>query len=342
MIIIQCSKCGSDVSNVAGTCSRCGADVEPQVRCTDCGQHFDSSLTSCPACGCPVAVSQPHTVSKETYNPRGALGQREDMESLVHPKEKMYFAITVVVSVLLYLSVFFIFGFFVGIGYLVSLAAFLLVGQGLFLGNLKGNAVQVSERQLPDIHQLTVGLSREMGLRQVPEVYIVQSGGVLNALASWFFGKDFVVIYSDVLELAYENGEPAVAFVLAHELAHVKRKHVILRLLFFPGMLMPFLGKAYSRACEYTCDRLGAHWRPDGAADGLRVLAAGKRLYTRVDIEEFRTQGIRDRGFWTWFAEILSTHPYLSNRLTALQEQGLLEQPTTSQTSMSEARQLSA
>ena len=339
MIIIQCSKCGSDVSNVAGTCSRCGADVEPQVRCTDCGQHFDSSLTSCPACGCPVAVSQPHTMSKETYNPRGALGQREDMESLVHPREGMYFGIIVVVSVLLYLLLIIS---IVGIVYIIGAAVALLIIQGLFVGNLKGNAVQVSERQFPDIHQLTVGLSHEMGLPKAPDVYIVQSGGILNAFASWFFGTDFVVIYSDVLELAYENGEPAVAFVLAHELAHVKRKHVTHRLLFFPGMVMPFLGKAYSRACEYTCDCFGAHWRPDGAADGLRVLAAGKRLYTRVDIEEFRTQGIRDRGFWTWFAEILSTHPYLSNRLTALQEQGLLEQPTTSQTSMSEARQLSA
>ena len=339
MTIIQCSKCGSDVSNVAGTCSRCGADVEPQARCTDCGQHFDSSLSSCPACGCPVAVSQPGNMSKGIYNPRGALGQREDMESLVHPKEKMYFAIAVVISVLLYL---FLIISIVGIAYIVIGAVVLLIAQGLLIGNLKGNAVRVSERQFPDIHQLTVGLSHEMGLPQVPDVYVVQSGGVLNAFATRFFGTDFVVIYSDVLELAYQNGEPAVAFVLAHELAHVKRKHVTYRSLVFPAMLMPFLGKAYSRACEYTCDRFGAHCRPDGAADGLRVLAAGKRLYTRVDIEEFRTQGIRDRGFWTWFAEILSTHPYLSNRLTALQEHGLLEQPTNSQASMGEARVLSA
>ena len=108
---------------------------------------------------------------------------------------------------------------------------------------------------------------------------MIQAGGLLNAFATRFFGRDFVVIYSDVLELAYSEGDAELAFVICHELAHIKRKHLTRRLLLYPSMLIPFLGAAYSRACEYTCDRFGAHYQPDGALGGLLVLAAGKMLY---------------------------------------------------------------
>jgi Zn-dependent protease with chaperone function len=85
-------------------------------------------------------------------------------------------------------------------------------------------------------------------------------------------------------------------------------------------MAVPFLGSAYARACEYTCDAMAAHCRPDGAADGLRVLAAGRHLYPDVDVTELTRQAEEDGDFWAWMAEMLSGRPFLSKRLAALPE----------------------
>ncbi len=237
------------------------------------------------------------------------------MESLVHSRERLYFGVSVVTSLVLYgvlaLSVF-------GIAVTAAGVLALAMAHGLSVGHLKGNGVRVTARQFPEVHRLVEELAAKLELPAAPAVYVIQAGGLLNAFALRFLGRDFVVIYSDVLELAYANGERALAFVLAHELAHLKRGHLARRWVLYPSMLVPFLGAAYSRACEYTCDRYAAHFRPDGAADGLRVMAAGKRLYSVLDVDELRDQADDAEDFWTWFAEALSTHPYLPKRMAAL------------------------
>ena len=240
------------------------------------------------------------------------------MGSLVHPKEKAYFAICLAFSVLVYLALIIS---IVGLVYVVLAIPVILVSQGLFIGRLRGNAIPVSTRQFPELHQLTTDLARKMEM-SAPAVYVLESGGLLNAFATRFLGRDFVVLYSDVLEAAYEQGEPAVAFVVAHELAHIKRGHLRWRWAVYPGMLIPFLGSAYMRACEYTCDRMAAHCRPDGAVPGLLLVAAGRQLYGRMSAHEYTRAFDADSGFWTSFAEILSTHPHLPNRVRAVMKSG--------------------
>ena len=161
-------------------------------------------------------------------------------------------------------------------------------------------------------------LANHMGLNPVPTIYVLQAGGLINAFATRFLGRNFVVIYSDVLELAYAKGEAELAFVICHELAHIKRKHLSWRWLLYPAMLIPFLGTAYSRACEYTCDTFGGHYQPNGALGGLLVLAAGNRLYQNVNAQEFIMQVESERGFWIWFSEVLSSHPHLPKRVASL------------------------
>ncbi len=239
------------------------------------------------------------------------------MEKLVHRKERFYFLLCLGFSALAYaLLVWTI----VGIPYLVLAALVATLAHGLAIGTLQGNAVRVSERQFPEVQRLIERLSLQLGLPRPPAAYVLQAGGLLNAFATRFLGRNFVVISTDVLELAAANGEPALGFVVAHELAHVKRGHAALRPLIFPAMLLPFLGTAYARACEYTCDAFAASCRPDGAADGLRVLVAGKRLYPAVDVSELILQADRNTGFWPWLAEMLSSHPFLPKRVAALPE----------------------
>jgi Zn-dependent protease with chaperone function len=238
------------------------------------------------------------------------------MVDRVHPKERRYFVIVAVVSVLVYLMLILS---VIGLIYILIGAIAGLFLNGLFTGHFRGNAVRVSEHQFPDIHAAVVRLAREVGI-EVPAVYMLQAGGALNAFALRFLGRNYVVLYSDVVELARQQGEQALAFVIAHELAHHQRGHTgWKRILTLPGAFIPFLGSAYSRACEYTCDAYGADASPEGAVDGLLVLAAGKQLYRDIDAKAYAHQAGQEEGFWVGFAELVASHPNLPKRVSAVQ-----------------------
>ncbi len=234
------------------------------------------------------------------------------LPDLVNPKERTYLAIALVFSGLVYLALLFS---IVGIFYVLIGAAVLAVLQGIAIGHLRGNGIRVSERQFPGVMRIAAETCAQLGIAQIPPIYILQSGGILNAFAARSFGRNYVCIYSEILELAYDQGEDAVAFVLAHELTHVARKHVWWKAVIAPAEFVPFLGAAYSRACEYTCDAYGAFLRPAGAEKGILVLAAGKRLYREMDPEAFLAQAYEPEGLFMWLAEHVSTHPNLPKRL---------------------------
>lgn len=205
-----------------------------------------------------------------------------------------------------------------------------LTMQGILVGNLRANGIKVGPKQFPELHRLVTDHARRIGMTTVPDVYVIQGGGTLNAFATKFFSRRFVVLYSDVLELAYEQGEAAVGFVVAHELGHHHRGHLDRRWLTLPSRFIPYLGAAYSRACEFTCDRYGAYCQPDGAYAGLLVLAAGKSLYGRVNLQEYMRQAETEKGYWVKRAELMSTHPSLPKRLAALARAGVpLPAPAT-------------
>lgn len=245
-----------------------------------------------------------------------------DLDPLVHPKEKIYFAVCVIVSLAIYaaLAMIILSGSPIAgpvIFYLILIILGVFIAHGLFLGQVRGNGVRVSRRQFPELMTMAEVHSRRLNM-DTPDIFVLQAGGILNAFATRFLGRNFVILYSDVLALATQKGERAVSFVLAHELGHVKRKHMTRRALLYPAMVFPFLGGAYSRACEYTCDRFGNALQPDGSVDGLLVLAAGRDLYTQVNSAEYSNQRETETGFFVAFSEILSTHPNLPKRVAAL------------------------
>jgi Zn-dependent protease with chaperone function len=206
-------------------------------------------------------------------------------------------------------------------GLLLWIAAALVVSllvQGWTLGHIRANGVRVSVHQLPEVHRLAVDLAARMDLERMPAIYVVQADGMLNAFATRFVRRDFVIISSEVLELLVDDGEAELAFVIAHELAHVKRRHALWSWVLAGSRVVPMLHAAWSRACEYTCDAIAADLCPDGAPGGLLVLAAGKRLYQRVDAPAFADQRHTERGFWIGVTESLSSHPTLPKRVAAL------------------------
>jgi Zn-dependent protease with chaperone function len=152
----------------------------------------------------------------------------------------------------------------------------------------------------------------------MPSIFILQEGGILNAFATRCSGKEYVAIYSSVLELAYEKGQGVVSFIIGHELGHIKRNHAIKNLLLFPSLIIPFLPAGYSRACEYTCDNIGHALSPLGSRDGILVLSVGKSLFNKVNVDGYLQQIESEGGFWVWFSELIRSHPNHPKRIKSL------------------------
>lgn len=204
--------------------------------------------------------------------------------------------------------------------YLIYLIILVSIGELSLVGMVRGNAVKASKVQFPELFELVNAQSKLLGLNKVPSVYIMQQGGVINAFAFRFMRKRHVVLFAPVLEEAYKEGKDVLAFIVGHELGHIKRNHVgILKTLFIlPGILFFPLYLAYSRACEYTCDSIGYALSPSGAVKGMSLLAVGPMLYAKLNTKDWLANGAQDRGFATWFNESFSTHPHLVQRVKAL------------------------
>lgn len=236
---------------------------------------------------------------------------------LVYHKERLYFILVVITSIFVYLAMLVS---IVGIVILAVLTLFYWIIHNLTMVSVRKNGVKISEQQFPHFYAQAVTVAEQMNLETMPDIYVMQSGGILNAFAAKFGMKNMVVLYSDIFALVDEQGEKEVLYILAHEFAHIKRKHVGYGWLFMPGLTFPFLGKAYSRACEYTCDRFGAYYCQsfEGAKNALVILAVGPQLYKRVDQTVFMQQMATENGIYSWIDEVLSTHPSLPSRLHEL------------------------
>lgn len=241
---------------------------------------------------------------------------------LVHKNEKLYFGLLVAASVLTVILgiVFTIASIGIFLWIIGSILALSLFTHWLQIGYIRTNGVKVTERQFADLYQTYQRVGQEMGIRLLPDVYILQAGGVLNAFATRFFQKNMVILYSDIVELSRDGYTKEVEFVIAHELAHIRRNHVQKQWAMMLGGWIPFLGSAYSRACEFTCDRMAAHYIQDQTASkrALTILAIGGKLAKEVSEFDYLYEASRENGFIAKLSELLSTHPPLPKRIAAI------------------------
>jgi Zn-dependent protease with chaperone function len=208
----------------------------------------------------------------------------------------------------------------VGLLYALLLAAVFFLAHVAFVTHLRGNAVRLGPEQMPELWQRVRALAERIGMRRPPEAYVMQAGGALNALATKFLRSNFIVLYSDLLDACGDN-EAARDFIVAHELGHLHAGHLRLQWLLLPGLFVPLLGTAYSRAREYTCDRYGlaASSDPERALDGLCILAAGGERGPRVNRRALVAQRNDLESIWMKLGHWLATHPPIAHRLGALE-----------------------
>lgn len=212
-----------------------------------------------------------------------------------------------------------------GIVVFVFLPMSLIFFLGKLYGEIRSSSIKITRKQFGDIYEIADNLAKRIGLDSTPEIYLQQNGGFINAFTARFRKNNFIQIWAELFEIAYlENKDfDTLAFIIAHEMAHIKLKHTSVRNMYsiFFIRIIPILnlfGNTLSRAREYSCDRIASHLVPQGR-DGFMILVAGKRLYKLVDIEDFLTES-NQKGFFVWLYNILSTHPIPTKRFRALKE----------------------
>jgi Zn-dependent protease with chaperone function len=246
------------------------------------------------------------------------------VNELVYRNETTLRAIALVLSVIIWLAL--ILGT-VGIVlvYLLLFALFALVAHSALIAHLRGNGIAINSRQMPDLYQRLHDCARRLNM-QVPQAYLVNGNGVLNAFATKFLGRSFVVLMSDMVD-SMEDRPEALNFYIGHELGHLRQHHLTWSKVLAPAMFLPLIGAAYARAREYTCDRHGMAVcdNPEDAQYGLVALAAGKRRWRSVNLVEYSNSAAVTPGFWMSLHELVGDYPWLSKRhawLRALADRG--------------------
>lgn len=209
----------------------------------------------------------------------------------------------------------------IGILYFLFFVLFFGIMHVVFIAHVRGSAVRLGPKQFPDLFAVVERMAQRMNLEPMPEVYLMQAGGSLNAFATRFLRSHMVVLFSDLLE-ACGDKTAARDMIIAHELGHIKAGHLRWRWLIMPSGFIPFLPAALSRAREYTCDRYGlagANGDRDAAGLGLAILAAGATHGPKVNRAELVKQRIAiSRSGWMTFAEWFGSHPPLCKRIAQI------------------------
>ena len=236
-------------------------------------------------------------------------------DELVYPHERTLGTITLVMGLIAWFVI--VVGTFGGaLVYLLVFFVFYLFAQSALIAWLRGNGVLLSAQQQPDLRDRFDACCAKLGIADKPEAYLMQGNGLLNAFATRFLGRNYVVLLSDIVDAMQANPD-GVNFYFGHELGHVRMRHLTGHFWRLPVLWLPLLGAAYSRAKESTCDRhgLACCTSPETAARALVALAAGKQRWRNVDLAAYEMQATLSRGFWMSYHELTGGYPWLTKRV---------------------------
>lgn len=242
-------------------------------------------------------------------------------EDLVYPRERVLGTITLVLAILVWLAL--VVGTLgVALALLAVAAIAYLFTHSALIAHVKGNGVELSSEQFPDLHAQFLACCKRLGIADPPEAYILNGNGVLNAFATKFLRDRYIVLTSDIVDAMQGNAE-GLRFYMGHELGHLRMKHISKALVRWPVLWLPLLGAAYSRARESTCDRhgLACSGSGDSAVQALSVLAAGRARWRTLNVASYVRQTEHSRGFWMSFHELISGYPWLTKRAVRLTDE---------------------
>jgi Zn-dependent protease with chaperone function len=252
------------------------------------------------------------------------------VDQMRHSKERFYGRIMMAVGIILWAafaaalvfaaisanySLVTLLAIYIVYGLLVWLA--IVIGKILMRAYIYGHYVLIGPEQFPHLHQMVAEGAAAANLSEAPKAFVYNSGGLINAFALRIIGGRYIWLTSALIDA---DTDAQVRFVIGHEIGHHAAGHLDWKRNFLklPGWIVPFLGPAYSRSRELTCDRVGAYLAQDldAARSALQVLACGCiRLNSEMNPQAFEAQEAMVPPIAGFIVHIFSYYPRLSRRV---------------------------
>ncbi len=178
------------------------------------------------------------------------------------------------------------------------------IAEDFFYLNNIASSILISEKQLPDLHQLLVSACDILDI-EVPQLYL-QQNPVPNAYTLAMRGeRPFIVIHTSLLELLNDD---EIQAVLAHELGHLKCEHGVYlsmaNIMVLAAGLIPSWGGLLAqslqsqllqwvRCAEFSCDRsaLLVTQKPEVVMSLLMKLTGGSpSIANKLSLSAFMEQ----------------------------------------------------
>jgi Zn-dependent protease with chaperone function len=113
----------------------------------------------------------------------------------------------------------------IGLVYGIFFGLFFFFVHLSLIAHIRGSSIKLGPQQMPELYARVEEIAQRIGMKRMPDVYLQQSGGVLNAFATRFGRARFVVLFSDLVKACGDNVD-ALDFIIAHELGHIHRGHL--------------------------------------------------------------------------------------------------------------------
>jgi Zn-dependent protease with chaperone function len=259
---------------------------------------------------CPQAIAAEH---RDVINGKAAL-LSVNLDIYRHPDEQRDLALGFVIALI---------GLAVSgwLGGLIGLALFGLgyLSSRLMRGSALGNAVQVSERQLPDLYR-----SLQAAQANLPPVVVelfVTQNPAMNAFTYGYSDPYNIILTSGLVE---RLNDAEIQAVIGHEMGHIHFGHVrFTNLMNGLGSMIGWLFYRWRRDCEYSADAvalLACSGDLEPVISSFLKLSSGLANVS-VDLKSFLAQADEADGSYTGMAEQTSTHPFINNRIKNLIKQ---------------------
>jgi len=185
-------------------------------------------------------------------------------------------------------------------------------------------SLRITRKNFPEVYELIETYAKKLGMEKVPEAYVMQENGVLNAFSAYIFRRQYIQINAEIFEVAYREHHDmdSLGFVIAHEMAHIYYGHATLHynLPIWFVQSMPLVSAIASRAREYSADRLAQRVSGSDGVSAMFMLMVDRHLYTRVDREDYLEQAKKQKGFFVWIVNMFASHPIMCKRIAALDQ----------------------
>ena len=181
----------------------------------------------------------------------------------------------------------------------------------------------INATNFPELHQLSVEAAKRLEMH-LPPIYLMEVDAI-NAHALGFMSEGSVVLYRGLVNRMTPT---ELQFIIGHELAHIKCGHTSWLALTHSTssamagrnlyLIFHLLFRAWSRRCEFTCDRGGllACADPHVAARTLARL----EVPDPVQAERFVQQISTSEATAGSLADLVSTHPRTRKRIRSILE----------------------